>query len=82
MMHHAELSNTLAPEQFGSRKKHRAIDQATNKALTYQCPETNESTRGHLCKQCQILLRSHHAHNSSTCYEKTKYPRDCNCLPI
>jgi hypothetical protein len=34
MMAHAEKCKTLALEQFGSRKGHRAIDQATNKALT------------------------------------------------
>ncbi len=30
----AEQTKTLAPEQYGSRKKHRAIDLAVNKSLT------------------------------------------------
>jgi hypothetical protein len=34
MMHNAELHHTLAQEQYGSRKKHRAIDLALNKVLT------------------------------------------------
>jgi hypothetical protein len=34
MMRQAERTKTLAPEQYGSRKKHRAIDLAVNKALT------------------------------------------------
>lgn len=34
MMTHAEMCKTLAPEQFGSRRGHWAIDQATNKTLT------------------------------------------------
>jgi hypothetical protein len=35
MMKEAEKCNALAPEQFGSRKGHRAIDLATCKTLTY-----------------------------------------------
>jgi hypothetical protein len=31
----AEATCSLAPEQYGSRKNHRAIDLAVNKALTY-----------------------------------------------
>ncbi len=33
-MKQAEAQQSLAPEQFGSRKAHRAIDQALNKVLT------------------------------------------------
>ncbi len=35
MMKIAEATNSLAPEQYGSRKQHCAIDLAVNKALTY-----------------------------------------------
>jgi hypothetical protein len=31
----AEKTHSLAPEQYGSRRGHRAIDLAVNKALTY-----------------------------------------------
>jgi hypothetical protein len=35
MMKVAEKTLSLAPEQYGSRKQHRAIDLAVNKALTF-----------------------------------------------
>jgi hypothetical protein len=35
MMKTAEEAGSLAPEQYGSRKNHRAIDLAVNKTLTY-----------------------------------------------
>jgi hypothetical protein len=35
MMKMAEASSTLAPEQYGSRKGHKAIDLAVNKTLIY-----------------------------------------------
>jgi hypothetical protein len=35
MMYNAEKAKALAPEQYGSRKRHRATDLATNKTLTY-----------------------------------------------
>jgi hypothetical protein len=35
MMKIAETTKSLAPEQYGSRRNHRAIDLAVNKALTY-----------------------------------------------
>jgi hypothetical protein len=35
MMQIAELTKSLAPEQYGSRKRHKAIDLAVNKALTF-----------------------------------------------
>jgi hypothetical protein len=35
MMRIAEQTNSLAPEQYGSRKWHKAIDLAVNKALTF-----------------------------------------------
>lgn len=35
MMRLAEETKTLAPEQYGSRQNHRAIDLAVNKTLTY-----------------------------------------------
>jgi hypothetical protein len=34
MMKKAETQKSIAPEQFGSRKAHKAIDQALNKVLT------------------------------------------------
>jgi hypothetical protein len=34
MMKQAEKQRSLAPEQFGSRKSHKAIDQALNKVLS------------------------------------------------
>jgi hypothetical protein len=35
MMRLAEKTKSLAPEQYGSRKAHKAMDLAVNKALTY-----------------------------------------------
>lgn len=35
MMSNAEQAKALAPEQYGSRKRHRAINLVTSKALTY-----------------------------------------------
>jgi hypothetical protein len=35
MMKMAESTKSLAPEQYGSRKRHKAIDLAVNKALTF-----------------------------------------------
>jgi hypothetical protein len=35
MMHTAEVTNYLAPEQYGSHKRRRATDLAVNKTLTY-----------------------------------------------
>jgi len=35
MMSNAEQAKALAPEQYGSHKRHRAINLVTNKALTY-----------------------------------------------
>jgi len=35
MMKVAESTKSLAPEQYGSRKRHKAIDLAVNKALTF-----------------------------------------------
>jgi hypothetical protein len=35
MMRNAEKAQALAPEQYGSRRLHRATDLATNKSLTY-----------------------------------------------
>jgi hypothetical protein len=35
MMKVAEQTKSLAPEQYGSRKRHHAIDSAANKALTF-----------------------------------------------
>ncbi len=35
MMHIAKTAKVLAPEQYGSRKQHKAIDLAVNKTLTY-----------------------------------------------
>jgi len=35
MMSIAEKTQLLAPEQYGSRKRHKAIDLAWNKALTF-----------------------------------------------
>jgi cellobiose-specific phosphotransferase system component IIB len=34
MMKKAESQKSIAPEQFGSHKAHKAIDQALNKVLT------------------------------------------------
>jgi len=35
MMHLAKITHSLAPEQYGSRKRQKATDLAVNKALTY-----------------------------------------------
>ncbi len=35
MMALTEQTKTIAQEQYGSRKRHKAIDQAVNKALAY-----------------------------------------------
>lgn len=34
MMHTAEATSSMAPEQYGSRKCHKSIDLAVNKSLT------------------------------------------------
>jgi hypothetical protein len=35
MMAWVEMTGSLAPEQYGSRKGHKAVDLAINKVLTY-----------------------------------------------
>lgn len=35
LMHHSEKANSIAPEQYGSRKKKSAIQHATNKAILF-----------------------------------------------
>ncbi len=55
MMAFAEKNGTLAPEQFGSRRNHCAIDQAVNKVLTNnnlrqgKCPGTISSNDAKSC---------------------------------
>ena len=59
MMKIAESCNTLAPEQYGSRKNHRAIDLAVNKVLTNDILRQAKYT-GAICsndvKSCYDLI--------------------------
>ena len=62
MMAYTEKTGTLAPEQFGSRKNHRSIDQAVNKVLT------NDNLRqakylGAIC-----------SNNAKSCYDLIVHP--------
>jgi hypothetical protein len=62
MMKHAEKHQTLAPEQFGSRKNHRVIDLATNKVLTNDIIHQTKSP-GAMC-----------ANDTKTCYDLRVHP--------
>jgi len=59
MMKNAEKGNALAPEQYGSRKHHRSIDLAVNKALTFDLLRQLKKPGG-LCsndaKSCYDLI--------------------------
>jgi len=59
MMKHAEKHKTLAPEQFGSRWNHCAIDLADNKVLTNDILRQKKSP-GAICvndaKSCYDLI--------------------------
>jgi hypothetical protein len=60
MMYNAEKAKALAPEQYGSRKRHRAMDFATNKSLTYHILQQRKQL-GAVCskdaKSCYNLIR-------------------------
>jgi len=59
MMKNAEKGHALAPEQYGSRKYHRSIDLAVNKALTFDLLRQLKKPGG-LCsndaKSCYDLI--------------------------
>lgn len=59
MMKNVERHNTLAPKQFESQKRHRAIDQANNKVLIYDLLWQTKSP-GAICanyaKSCYDLI--------------------------
>jgi hypothetical protein len=59
MMSNAEKHESLAPEQYGSRKNHRSIDLATNKALSNDLLRQQKSP-GAVCsndaKSCYDLI--------------------------
>jgi hypothetical protein len=59
MMENAERYNTIAKEQYGSRKRHRAIDLAVNKVLTHDILRQSKQT-GAICsndaKACYDLI--------------------------
>jgi len=59
MMKVAERTKSLAPEQYGSRKRHKAIDLAVNKALTFDILRQMKRT-GAICsndaKSCYDLI--------------------------
>jgi len=64
MMRNAEKGGALAPEQYGSRKFHRSIDLAVNKALTFDLLRQLKKA-GDLCsnyaKSCYDLIGHPHA---------------------
>jgi hypothetical protein len=59
MMQNAERAKVLAPEQYGSRKHHKATDLALNKTLTYNIPRQLKRP-GSMCsndaKSCYDLI--------------------------
>jgi hypothetical protein len=59
MMKNAECHKTMAKEQYGSRKRHRAIDLAVNKVLTNDILRQAKRT-GAICsndaKSCYDLI--------------------------
>jgi hypothetical protein len=59
MMKVAKATDSLAPEQYGSRRKHKAIDLAVNKALTFDTLHQMKRT-GAICsndaKSCYDLI--------------------------
>jgi hypothetical protein len=74
MMQNAEKHNTLAIEQYGSHKRHRAIDWALNKVLTNDILQQAKHT-GAICsndaKACYDLIC--HA-QASLCMQKYGVP--------
>ena len=57
-MQFGEANNLIAPEQYGSRKFHEAIDQGINKKLTYNVM-TQAKTPGALC-----------SNDAKSCYDR------------
>jgi hypothetical protein len=74
MMHNAENHSTLAIKQYGSRKRHRAIDLALNMVLTNDILRQAKQTRA-ICsndaKACYDLIG--HA-QASLCMQKYGVP--------
>lgn len=59
MMKHAENQHSIAPEQFGSCKAHKAIDQALNKVLTNKLlrkPKLSGAICSNDAKSCYDLI--------------------------
>jgi hypothetical protein len=70
MMFTAEKAKSLAPEQYGSRKNHKAIDLAVNKVLT--CDLIHQLKKpGVICsndtKSCYDLIGHTHASIAMQC---------------
>jgi hypothetical protein len=81
MMKHGEKHGTIAKEQYGSRKSHRAIDLAVNKVLTNDIFRQGKRT-GAICsndaKACYDLIG--HA-QASLCMQRQGVPlRAVQCL--
>jgi hypothetical protein len=81
MMLNAELHGTIAKEQYGSRKKHKAIDLALNKVLTNDVLRQAKKT-GAICsndaKACYDLIG--HA-QASLCMQRQGVPKSAvQCL--
>jgi hypothetical protein len=81
MMKHGEKHGTIAKEQYGSRKSHRAIDLAVNKVLTNDIFRQAKRT-GAICsndaKACYDLIG--HA-QASLCMQRQGVPlRAVQCL--
>jgi hypothetical protein len=65
MMVMAEKTKSLAPEQYGSRKQHKAIDLAVNKALAYDNLQ-QQKRPGALC-----------SNDAKTCYDRKVMHKHC-----
>ncbi len=68
MMKVAEAIKSLAPEQYGSRKQHRAIDLAVNKTLTYDLLRQLKRP-GAIC-----------SNNAKSCYDLIGHPQASMCM--
>jgi hypothetical protein len=81
MMHNGEKHGTIAQEQYGSQKKHRAIDLAVNKVLTNDILRQSKHTATICCndaKACYDLIG--HA-QASICMQRQGVPKEAvNCL--
>jgi hypothetical protein len=81
MMRNGEQHGTIVQEQYGSRKKHRAIDLAVNKVLTNDILRQSKHTAAICCndaKACYDLIGHVQA---SICMQRQGVPKEAvNCL--